>query len=86
VVNTVAETMNATDTSKVDSTTSTLKSTDWSSATYYDLTKDGSDAAVITLGADTDSTNSSSQTVKTSDDTTTTVTHYRHPLVITNRL
>jgi S-ribosylhomocysteine lyase LuxS involved in autoinducer biosynthesis len=59
VVNTVAETMNATNTSQVDSTTSTLKSTGWTSATYYDLTKDGSDTSV-TLGADTDSTNSSS--------------------------
>jgi hypothetical protein len=92
VVNTVAETMDTTDTSKVASTTSTLKSTGWSSSDYYELTKDGSDASVTTLGTDVESTGTATitggtaPTIKTSDDTTTTVTHYRHPLVITNRL
>jgi hypothetical protein len=77
--------MDTTDTSKVASTTSTLKSTGWSSSDYYELTKDGSDASVTTLGTDVESTGTA-PTIKTSDDTTTTVTHYRHPLVITNRL
>jgi hypothetical protein len=86
VVNTVAETYDTAG-SAIQSTTSTLKSTGWTTASYYDLTKDAKEADVTEKGTDTETAaTTTSGKIETSDDTTTTVTHYRHPLVITNRL
>jgi hypothetical protein len=85
VINTTTEV--TTTSSGAKTTTSTLKSTDWESAGFYDLTNDKTEAATVTLGTSNITTDSTAGTsTDTHDDTTTTVTHYRHPLVITNRL
>jgi hypothetical protein len=85
VVNTTTEV--TTTSTQAKTTTSTLKSTDWESAGFYDLTNDKTEAATVTLGTSNVTTDINAGTsTDTHDDTTATVTHYRHPLVITNRL